>query len=148
MTSLAAEGIPENCEVVRNNITAEQFSALLKEHDLSPEDIGFRSAVRSVQKIYIRESPEEYPSAPEIFQNHPNPFNAETIIPYRIIERGPAVLEIFNILGQKILELDQGVREPGMYSVSLHADRIASGIYIYRLRGTAYSRTKRFAFIR
>jgi hypothetical protein len=102
----------------------------------------------TAQKTWIRESEKPYPSAPEIFQNHPNPFNAETVIPYRIMERGPAVLEVFNILGQKVLERDQGIRERGYYTARLNAKDFSSGVYLYRLRGAVFSQTKRFFLIR
>ncbi|MHB9029273.1 MAG: T9SS type A sorting domain-containing protein, partial [Candidatus Latescibacterota bacterium] len=148
MNSLATGDFSDNFEVVRDNITPEQYSALLEEYGLHPEDTGIRSTPRSVQMIYVRKNSAANPSAPEIFQNHPNPFNAETIIPYRITERGPAVLEVFNILGQKVLELDQGIRERGSHTTRLRVDGIASGVYLYRLRGSAFSQAKRFVLIR
>jgi photosystem II stability/assembly factor-like uncharacterized protein len=58
----------------------------------------------------------------QIFRNHPNPFNPESWFPYtiKILNKKDAKIRIYNILGQKLEELD--LRKG-----------IASGIYFYEL---------------
>jgi hypothetical protein len=79
----------------------------------------------------------------QLFQNYPNPFNPSTIIPYRLKERGFVKLTIFNIMGEQIAVLVNQAQEAGYYEVDFRGknstkgktvvDRIASGIYFYRL---------------
>ena len=79
------------------------------------------------------------PTEFSLAQNYPNPFNAGTLISYSLPSAGPVILDIFNIHGQRVAALDQGVQTTGMHTVSwagLNAEGrpLASGIYFYRLR--------------
>ena len=82
------------------------------------------------------------PTLPRSFtldQNYPNPFNSATVIRFALSTRGDVELSIFNLAGQKVATLMQGVREGGTYTV--HWDgrdddgrALASGVYLYRLQ--------------
>ena len=72
-------------------------------------------------------------------QNYPNPFNSGTVIRYALPIGGDVELTIFNLTGQRVAKLVEGVREAGTYT--LHWDgrdddgrQLASGVYLYRLR--------------
>ena len=72
-------------------------------------------------------------------QNYPNPFNSGTVIRFALPEARSVELAVFNLSGQKVATLAQGVREAGQYSVRWDGrdDRrrsLASGVYFYRLR--------------
>ncbi|MHB9027816.1 MAG: T9SS type A sorting domain-containing protein [Candidatus Latescibacterota bacterium] len=143
-------GNPEigNISLTRENVPVESFSALIREYGIHLEDLGKGQAPLSIQKVILEENREELPFVLEIRQNYPNPFNAATTIPYLISREGPVVLEIYNVLGQKVLELDQGWRGKGSHLASLTSDGLSSGIFFYRLRGAAVSQTRRFTLIR
>jgi predicted glutamine amidotransferase len=75
----------------------------------------------------------------DLFQNQPNPFNASTRISFYLVETANVLVEIFNISGQKIQILIDGILSPGLHSIiwdgyDLSGKPVASGIYIYRLR--------------
>ena len=79
------------------------------------------------------------PAAFRLAQNYPNPFNAGTQISYSVPTAGPVVLDIFNIHGQRVAALDQGLRAAGRHTVfwtgfDAGAQPLASGVYFYRLR--------------
>ena len=79
------------------------------------------------------------PAAFSLGQNYPNPFNAGTLISYSVPSAGTVILEIFNIQGQRVATLDQGMRPAGAHTASwtgIGAERqpLASGVYFYRLR--------------
>ena len=60
------------------------------------------------------------PSRPHRFvleHNHPNPFNAGTIIPFQLAAAGPVRLSIYNSVGQLVRVVDQGHRNPGAYRI-------------------------------
>ena len=70
--------------------------------------------------------------------NYPNPFNPETRITYTLSEVGPVELAIYNIMGQRVRTLVQGVQAPDRYQViwdgrNDNGVSIASGVYLYRL---------------
>ncbi|MCB9057617.1 MAG: family 10 glycosylhydrolase [Calditrichae bacterium] len=81
-------------------------------------------------------------------QNYPNPFNPETIIPFSIEEQGMTTLTVYNILGQKVVELVNKTMMPGKYTINFAAGNLSSGIYIYRLVNNNKSSIKKMMLIR
>lgn len=86
--------------------------------------------------------PDKYPSRYVLRQNYPNPFNSQTIILFEVPDlEGPlprVLVQVFNILGQKIKTLARGEHQAGRYQVTWdgtddNGERVASGIYFYRL---------------
>jgi N,N-dimethylformamidase beta subunit-like, C-terminal/Putative Ig domain len=79
------------------------------------------------------------PSSLELFQNYPNPFNGGTRISYVLREAGKVYISIYDVLGQKVDELADGVEtQRGAHSTfwnpSAEGRRsLASGIYFCRL---------------
>ena len=79
------------------------------------------------------------PAAFSLTQNYPNPFNAGTLISYSVPSASRVILDIFNIHGQRVAAVDQGLRAAGTHTASwagLDAEGrpLASGVYFYRLR--------------
>ena len=75
-------------------------------------------------------------NAPAVFalqQNYPNPFNPATIIRYSIPADQHVRLNIYNLLGQKVVTLIDGVQKAGQHEVNFNASNFASGVYIYKL---------------
>ncbi|MDI6767519.1 MAG: T9SS type A sorting domain-containing protein [Bacteroidota bacterium] len=76
------------------------------------------------------ELPEEFALA----QNYPNPFNPTTTIEFQLPELAIVTLKVYNMLGQEVAtiieheEMDEGEQE-----VEFTAERLASGVYFYRL---------------
>ena len=92
-----------------------------------------------------------------LYQNFPNPFNPSTTIRYQLPVSGQVKLEVYNILGQKVIMLVNEKQEPGYYShawdVSQNTLPMASGLYITRLQvqgedGSRYSRSIKVLFIK
>jgi xylan 1,4-beta-xylosidase len=84
----------------------------------------------SVGEFKTGQSPEYF----ELRQNYPNPFNPATQINYSIPKSTYVSLKIFNLLGQEITTLFEGVRHAGNYSETFDGARLVSGIYFYRLQ--------------
>ena len=74
------------------------------------------------------------PTVFALSQNYPNPFNPSTVIQFTVPSNGRAVLKVFNILGQEVATLFDGVAAAGEYhQETFDASRLASGIYFSRL---------------
>ncbi len=87
------------------------------------------------------------PTRFDLYQNYPNPFNPSTIIKYSIpvVETeymSSVQLKIYDILGREVATLVNKEQSPGNYEVKFDADKLTSGIYLYRL--TAESKAGRF----
>lgn len=70
----------------------------------------------------------------ELLPNQPNPFNPVTTIRFVVPERTHLTLTVHDVAGRLVATLMSGVTEPGMRSVTWHADGVASGVYFARLR--------------
>lgn len=86
-------------------------------------------------------------------QNIPNPFNQETVIPITLDHSGPVVLEVLNILGQRVRCLIEDDRAAGEYRVKWDGQGddgaiMASGIYFYRLSSAGRSLVRRMIFLK
>jgi hypothetical protein len=81
---------------------------------------------------------EMQPPAKELkFSNHPNPFNAFTIITYFLPFDGKVSIEIRNLMGETMNLLVNEVQSSGDHSLRFDAGSLGPGIYtaIIRLRG-------------
>jgi HYDIN/CFA65/VesB family protein len=67
-------------------------------------------------------------------QNRPNPFNANTVIDYEVIENGQTRLYVMDFLGRTVAVLVDGIVEAGSYSVLFDASALPSGSYLYVLQ--------------
>ncbi len=66
-------------------------------------------------------------------QNYPNPFNPTTQIEYTISEPGYVLLEVFNVIGNKVATLVQTKQHAGTHTATFNARSLSSGIYYYKL---------------
>ncbi len=132
----------------RESINARDFERVIGEFGVRSETIGGGNTIRWVQKAVLEQDDRELPFLVRLEQNYPNPFNGETIIPYTLSQNSHITLEVFNILGQKILGLDQGLRSRGTHTIHLSTGDIPSGVYFYRIKGSSISNTRRFVILR
>ncbi len=82
------------------------------------------------------------PTAVRLEQNRPNPFNPSTQIKYDLPERGRVVLSVYNVLGQEVERLVDGMKEAGTHSIEFDATGLSSGVYFYSLRTSVTVHTK------
>ena len=111
-------------------------------HKLTSQEIARAYAIVSITKDMLVDS---FSLGP----NYPNPFNAETWIPYVLSKPSRVTIEIYDTKGMLIRAIRLGYRNPGAYVDKQHAaywngkndsgEYAASGIYFCRLTTGATS---------
>ena len=86
-------------------------------------------------------------------QNFPNPFNPTTEISFSLPSKEKMTLTIYNVAGQRIRTLFNGMKNAGVHSIQwdgkdASGNQVASGVYIYRLKTTGFSQQKKMLLIR
>ncbi len=93
------------------------------------------------------------PSEFSLDQNYPNPFNPSTNISFAVPVKSNVTLEVYNLIGQKVMDLIQGEFEAGKHSVQLNGSSMASGIYLFKLtavgeNGSMFSSSKKMTLLK
>ncbi len=79
---------------------------------------------------------------------YPNPFNAATTITFDVPDPGIVSLTVFNLAGQRVAALWNGMASPGSQIVHFDAGSLPSGIYLCTLRGRGFTATRKILLLR
>jgi Secretion system C-terminal sorting domain len=103
-------------------------------------DIGKLTPVKSVDA--------RVPSRFTLYQNYPNPFNPSTTISYDVPVKAQVTVVIYNVLGEKIATLVDGVKNTGSYLTVFNGSRFASGVYFCRMTAGQYTFTRKLMMLK
>jgi len=86
-------------------------------------------------------------------QNSPNPFNDRTVISYTLPSDAQVALTIYNVRGQKVKNLLDEFQTAGAKRVlwdgtNKNGEKVASGVYFYRLEAGNMKATKRMVLVK
>jgi len=65
---------------------------------------------------------------------YPNPFSSEATIEFELPAAADVELDVFDILGRRVVTLADGTYPAGAHRVTLDGSRLPSGTYFYRMR--------------
>ena len=85
--------------------------------------------------------------------NYPNPFNAGTVVHYRLGKRGSIDLDVYNAVGQRVRTLARGVLPSGDHRATWNGRDefgrdVASGVYYYRLQAADFLAVGKMTLLR
>ena len=69
--------------------------------------------------------------------NFPNPFRGNTTISYTLANDSHVTLQVFDLAGKPITLLFDGLQNAGPHTQPFNADRLAAGVYFYRIIATS-----------
>jgi len=96
----------------------------------------------------------ENPRSFDLLQNYPNPFNSGTKIPIEIPKDCNATVDVYNIIGQKVITLiSDKFYKPGRYQINWNGRNDknqvqSSGIYFYKITVSGFSKVKKAILIK
>ncbi len=93
------------------------------------------------------------PTAFELSQNHPNPFNPITTIRFAIPQAGNVQLEVLNVIGQRVRTLVDETKPAGTHEVQWdgrdsNGNAVSSGVYLYRIKVGEFTATKKMVLMK
>jgi hypothetical protein len=134
-------------------VKADQVGGLILSSRVTMIPLGNR--LRIVSQNDLPPSPPETdnttvrePNSFGLEQNYPNPFNPSTEIRYQLPARSSVTLRVYNVLGQEVATLVNGVQGAGYRSAILDASGLPSGVYFYRLQAGTFVDTKKMLVLK
>lgn len=125
--------------VITFNIDGSGNATVIDQHEnlvLTRPTVSIESEL-NMPKNYSLENP------------YPNPFNSSTTIPYNLDKQTNISLDLFDIKGRHIRNLEKGVKQPGAYIEKLNASDLSSGNYIVNLRTSdGYNQSKKISLVK
>ena len=107
------------------------------------DDLSVNDKVAVEVADYYKTIPKNF----ALFQNYPNPFNPTTTIKFALPVQTMVELTVFDITGKKITTLINSDLNPGIHSVVFDAKGLASGMYLYRIKGGNFEETKKLLLL-
>lgn len=80
--------------------------------------------------------------------NYPNPFNPSTVISFSLPTESNTRLVVYNVIGQEVATLLNGMQTAGEHSVTFNASNLPSGIYYYKLDAAGISQIQKMVLAR
>jgi hypothetical protein len=96
---------------------------------------------------------EEIPRTFALRQNVPNPFNPVTVIQYQLPSEAHVTIDVFNIAGKLVTTLvdeaqDAGVKAVTWDGTNATGEKVASGIYMYRMQAGDHASRKMMVLLK
>jgi hypothetical protein len=116
---------------------------------VTPSHSGFGYGAYGVRSFsYGSQTTIQLPKEFRLGQNYPNPFNATTIIPLELPQRSNVKIELFNIRGQSLGIIYQGIQNAGWPKISYNALALSSGMYFCRVTAEGLEKGGKFTEVK
>ena len=112
-------------------------------------DLDFSELPTSIQNNIVA------PTLATLHQNYPNPFNPTTTIKYSLKQTEQVTINVYNVKGQKVINLVDDVKQAGNHQVEWNGrdarqKPVASGIYFYEMaiKNTDFTSLKKMILLK
>ena len=117
---------------------------------------GIDFALESLERLPTDVQQPDVASVPtsfELLQNYPNPFNPGTAIVFRVPQTSHVKVRVYNLLGQRIRTLFEGVKEAGSHTLrwdglNERGEPAAAGVYFLRLETEKQTLARKMLLVR
>ena len=134
-------------------LDANNFFGATPNDEMYIDDYLFRQDTLRILVAIDDNQPLAIPREFSLEQNYPNPFNPTTTIRYGLKGDGQVTLTIYNMLGQKVRTLVNGYQNAGFREVVWNGtndlgNRVASGVYFYRLEAQDFVTSRKMILMK
>jgi len=125
---------------ISDGVGGQLFEDLIRNGEEKEINVKTLNAL-NLQKVVI-------PTNYELSQNYPNPFNPSTVIKFALPENSKVLLEVYNILGEKVATLINTEMKAGYHSITFDARNLTSGVYFYRIETSKFRDVKKMVLVK
>lgn len=117
------------------------------------EDIHSVTVIDGLKKGASDSNDSIIPSTNKLKSNYPNPFNPSTTIEYDLSENSDVILTVMSISGHIVKKWEFNGQNPGTYRIQWdgrkdNGQELTSGMYIYQLKTSNFSDTKKMVYMK
>ena len=121
--------------------------------DIQPEGVSHADmyVVKTGVDHPVSVQPESTSNVPKnymLLSPYPNPFNPTTTVSYEIPVNTLINIDIYNILGQEVVTLFDGMQQPGRHTITWNATDVPSGIYFCRMSTPNFQSIQKMVLIK
>ncbi|OGU78537.1 MAG: hypothetical protein A2499_08060 [Stygiobacter sp. RIFOXYC12_FULL_38_8] len=132
---------PKSYSFIDNLLLAHDLNRL--QYRLKQIDFDGKFEYSNIVEVNV-----EVPAAFVLHQNSPNPFNPTTEIKFALPKNSNVELSIYNLLGEIVQRLANGMMNAGEHKVMFDASNLSSGVYIYKLTTDNYFSTRKMVLLK
>ena len=134
--------------------THHTISWTLKTYELNNDEVlhsNFGQFIISINELSVLDS--HIPKVFSLRQNYPNPFNPTTRIQYDMPNNEFVIIEIYNILGNRVRSLLKSEQKAGFNYVMWDATNdlgqsLSAGMYIYTIQAGEFRQTRKMLLMK
>ena len=98
--------------------------------------------------LYMVSNLKPLPDSFSLSAAYPNPFNPTTTLSFALPSEVKVILEIYDINGRLIKELQSGILESGYHSVVWNADAHSSGVYFLKMQAGSFQKIQKLMLVK
>jgi hypothetical protein len=137
--------------MAENNFWGTGNLTIIEQHIFHKPDnpaLGFVDYIPIYIPVSVSNNGNTAPSGFKLFDIYPNPFNPSAVIKYELPKTGFVSLKIYDILGNEISILEEGIKQAGSHEITYNATNLASGIYFVKLETDEASVSKKMILVK
>ena len=139
--------------IVLDEFSADSFEINLDSYKINETVTGSEVIAVFMNSSILNTNSENMPDQFLLMQNYPNPFNPNTTIQYSLSKPEYMKLIIYDYRGNHIKSLLNGYFNPGLGKVKWNSrndsgEKVAAGIYFYKIETNNYVKSKKMILLK
>ena len=139
--------------LVLEEFSADSFEVSINRYRINETVVGSETKAvfmnSSILNAYSKNTPNQF----SLMQNYPNPFNPSTVIRYVLEKSEHVKLDIYDYSGKHVKSLLNGYSKPGLRQVrwngeNENGEKVAAGIYIYKIIKSNHVHSKKMILLK